>query len=148
MGAILSQGPIGQDLPISYASRTLNNAEKNYSTTEKELLAIVWGCKKYRPYLYGRKFTIVTDHKSLTWDFNVMDPSSRLLRLRLKLEELDYEVVYKPGVRKTNADALSRITRTRISPVTKNNSEITKEERRKIWQEFHEQPIGGHLGTN
>jgi hypothetical protein len=44
LGAILSQGPIGQDLPISYASRTLNNPEKNYFTTEKELLAIVWGC--------------------------------------------------------------------------------------------------------
>jgi hypothetical protein len=74
----------------------LNNSEKNYSTTQKELLAIVWGCKKYRPYLYGTKFTIVTDHKPLKWVFNVKDPSSRLLRWRLKLEEFDYEVVYKP----------------------------------------------------
>ena len=67
LGAILSQGPIGQDLPMAYASRTLNNAERNFSTTEKELLAIVWVCKQYRPYLYGKKFTIVTDHKPLTW---------------------------------------------------------------------------------
>jgi len=66
LGAILSQGPIGQDMPISYASRTLNNAERNYSTTEKELLAIVLGCKQHRLYLYGRKFIIVTDHKPLT----------------------------------------------------------------------------------
>ena len=78
LGAILSQGPIGRDLPIAYASRTLVNAEKNYSTTE-ELLAIVCGCKQFRQYLYGRKFTIVTDHKPLTWVFNVKDPSSRLL---------------------------------------------------------------------
>jgi len=46
LGAILNQGPIGLELPITYASRTLINAEKNYSTTEKELLAIVWGCKQ------------------------------------------------------------------------------------------------------
>jgi len=75
LGAILSQGPIGQDLPISYASRMLTNSEKNYSTTEKELLAIVWSCKQYRPYLYGRKFTIVTDDKPLTWVFNMKDPN-------------------------------------------------------------------------
>lgn len=46
LGMIISQGPIGQDLPITYANRTLINAEKNYSTTEKEHLAIVWGCKQ------------------------------------------------------------------------------------------------------
>ena len=132
LGAILSQGPIGQDLPIAYASRTLNTAERNYSTTEKELLAIVWACKQYRPYLYGKKFTIVADHKPLTWVFSVKDPSSRLLRWSLKLKEFDYQVVYKPGVRNTNADALSRITMTRISQVAEDNSEISKEERRRI----------------
>jgi hypothetical protein len=80
----------------------------------------------------------VTEHKPLTWVFNVNDPSSRLHEWRLKLEEYDYEVVYKPEVRNTNADALSRITTTRISPVAENSSEITKEERRKILHEFHE----------
>jgi hypothetical protein len=65
IGVVVSQGPIGNDLPIAYISRTLNNAEKNYPTVEKELLAIVWGCKYFRQYLYGRKFTIVTDHRPL-----------------------------------------------------------------------------------
>ena len=74
--------------------------------------------------------------------FNVNDPSSRLLRWRYKLEKFDYQVVYKPGVRNTNADALSRITMTRICHVVKDNLEISKEERRRILQEFHEQPIG------
>jgi hypothetical protein len=141
LGAILSQSPVGQDLPVAYASRTLINAEKNYSTTEKELLAIVWGCKQYRHYLLGRKFTIVIDHKPLTWVFNIKDPSSRVLRWRLKLEEYDYHIVYKPGIRNTNADALSRINTAEINPVTETGSVLTEEEKREILQEFHEQPI-------
>lgn len=73
--------------PIAYASRTLNKAELNYSTIEKELLAIVWSVKHFRPYLYGRKFTILSDHNPLQWLFNVNDPGSSLLRWRLKLAE-------------------------------------------------------------
>jgi len=72
IGAILSQGKIGQNKP-----------EQNYYTIEKELFAIVWACMHFRPYLLGRNFTIVTDHKPLTWMFSVKDPSSRLLRWRL-----------------------------------------------------------------
>lgn len=109
IGAILSQGEIGKDLPISYASRTLNKAESNYSTIERELLAIVWAVKHFRPYLFGRRFKIVTDHKPLTWLFSIKDPGSRLVRWRLKLEEFEYEVVYKAGKNNTNADALSRL---------------------------------------
>lgn len=149
IGAVLSQGPIGKDLPIAYASRTLNNAEKNYPTVEKELLAIVWGCKHFRQYLYGRKFTVVTDHRPLTWIFSVRDPSSRLLRWRLKLEEYDFEVTYKKGAKNTNADALSRIHVTEVSSEGKDQAvELTREEKLKIFQEFHERPTGGHLGMN
>lgn len=108
ISGILSQGEIGKDLPVAYASRTLNKAEINYSTTEKELLAIVWSVNHYRPYLFGRKFIIVTDHRPLTWLFSCKNPSSRLLRWRLKLEEYEYEIRYKPGRINSNADALSR----------------------------------------
>lgn len=108
VSAILSQGDIGKDKPIAYASRTLNKQEGNYSTTEKELLAIIFGVNNFRPYLYGRKFKIVTDHKPLIWLFNVKDPGSRLVRWRLKLEEYDYEIVYKQGRLNSNADTLSR----------------------------------------
>lgn len=119
IGAVLSQGEIGSDLPISYASRSLNRAEKNYSTIEKELLAIVWAVHNFRPYLYGRTFTIISDHKPLVWVFNIKDPSSRLMRWRLKLEEYNYKVIHKAGKYNTNADALSRII---LDPTT--NPEI------------------------
>lgn len=109
LGAILSQGPIGQDLPIAYASRTLNDSESHYSTIERELLAIVWATKYFRPYLFGRKFSIITDHKPLQWLFSLKDPTSKLLRWRIKLEEFDYDIIYKSGKSNTNADALSRI---------------------------------------
>jgi hypothetical protein len=98
--------------------------------------------------LYGRKFTIVTDHKPLTWVFNVKDPSSRLLRWRLNLEEYDYKVIYKPGARNTNADALSRINVAEVNTANETSSVPTEEEKLKILQEFHQQPTGGHLGIN
>lgn len=109
IGAILSQGELGKDLPIAFASRTLNRAESNYNTTELELLAIIWAVGHFRPYIYGRKFVIVTDHRPLTWLFNCKDPSSKLVRWRLKLEEYDYEIRFKPGRVNSNVDCLSRI---------------------------------------
>ena len=76
LGAVLSQGLLGKDLPVAYASRSLNKAEINYTTNEKELLAIVWATRYFRPYLYRRHFKIVTDHKALTWIMNVKDTGS------------------------------------------------------------------------
>ena len=86
----MSQGTIPSDKPIAYASRTLNETETKYSTIEKELLAIVWACKYFRPYLFGRKFYIYTDHRPLVWLFNLKEPNSKLVRWRLRLEEYDY----------------------------------------------------------
>jgi hypothetical protein len=97
IGSILSQGPLGHDLPVAYARRVLTKAERNYSTIERELTAIVWGCKQFRQYIWGRKFTIVTDHKPLTWIYKMNDPISRIRRLKLKLQEFDYTIVYKKG---------------------------------------------------
>lgn len=108
IGAVLSQGPKGQERPIAYASRTLNKSETNYNTTEKELLAVLFGCKTFRPYLYGRKFYIFTDHRPLTWLMNHKDPGSKLQRWRLKLSEYEYEIGYQKGKLNAAADALSR----------------------------------------
>lgn len=109
IGAVLSQGEPGKDLPIAYASRTLNSAESNMSTIERELLAIVWSTEHFRPYLFGQDFIIYCDHRPLTYLYNCKNPASRLIRWRLRLEEFSYKIVYKPGSVNSNADALSRI---------------------------------------
>ncbi|KAM0724355.1 Retrovirus-related Pol polyprotein from transposon 17.6 [Formica fusca] len=162
IGAVLSQGKVGNDRPIAYASRVLSRAEQNYNTTEKELLAIVWAVKHFRPYVYGTKFKIVTDHKPLIWLFNVNDPGSRLIRWRLKLEEYDYEIIHKAGRANANADALSRnVTREAheteeeereilaIEKETNSDEEkiYTEEDKKQILYEYHDAPTGGHQGV-
>lgn len=109
IGAVLSQGTVGKDKPVAYASRTLSETETRYSTIERELLAIVWATKYFRPYLYGRQFTIYTDHRPLTWLMSLKDDGSKLTRWRLRLQEYDFKVEYKKGKYNTNADALSRV---------------------------------------
>ena len=106
LGAVLSNS---NSRPIAYASRCLNKPELNYSTIEKELLAVVCAVRHFRPYLYGRKFTIYTDHRPLVYLFSMIDPSSRLTKFRLALEEYDFDVVYIKGCDNVVADALSRI---------------------------------------
>lgn len=111
LGAVLSQMREGHERPIAYASRQLSAAERNYSTTERELLAVVWATAQFRCYLLGRRFTLVTDHSALRWMLHLKDPSARLTRWSLRLAEFTYEVVHKPGVKHANADALSRTIR-------------------------------------
>jgi len=74
---------------------------------ENELLVIVYSVHFFRSYLYIEN-SFVTDHEPLKWLHSVKDPTSRLLQLRLKLSEYEYEIVYKAGKINANADALSR----------------------------------------
>lgn len=73
------------------------------------MLAIIWATKYYRPYLYGQKFKIVTDHKPLMWLMSFKEPNSKLVRWKLQLLEYDFEVIYKKGSQNIFADALSRV---------------------------------------
>lgn len=108
IGAVLSQVRNGEERPIAYCSRQLNTAKSKYSVTELELLAFIFATKQFRCYLYGRKFTVHTDHRALKWLMNLQDPSSRLTRWALKLSEYDFNVEHHPNTKMRHADALSR----------------------------------------
>ena len=103
--------------PIAFASRSLGTAEKNYSQLEKEGLAIVFGVKKFHQYIFGRRFTILSDHKPLQYIFmetSAIPPmaSARIQRWSLLLGGYDYTLSYKPGQQHANADMLSRLPST------------------------------------
>lgn len=106
IGACLSNG---NGKPVAYASRSLNQAERNYPSLHREILAITWAVKHYRPYLFSRKFVIYTDCRPLIYLFGKTDPSSRLTKFRLVLEEYDFIIKYVRGRDNVVADALSRV---------------------------------------
>lgn len=109
-GGVLTQTYDGIDMPITYISRSFKKGELNKPPIEKELLAVHFAVTQLRPYLYGRHFMVNSDHKPLIYLYNLKNPSSRLSRLRLDLEEYDFEIQYIKGKDNVIADALSRIT--------------------------------------
>ncbi|OWZ08465.1 hypothetical protein PHMEG_00018991 [Phytophthora megakarya] len=84
-----------------------SKAEANYSITELECLAVVWTIKTFRPYLYGRAFTLITDHSALKWLMTRTNLAGRLHRWSLVLQEYEFQVEYRPGATNLVADALS-----------------------------------------
>ena len=95
--------------PISYASCTLQKHERNYGVTELEALGVVWAVKHFRPYLYGHKCLVITDHEALKSLLNTPHPSGKLARWGLAIQELDWVIQYRPGRKNQSADALSRM---------------------------------------
>ncbi|GBN41561.1 Uncharacterized protein K02A2.6, partial [Araneus ventricosus] len=96
--------------PIAFASSTLTPAQRNYAHIEKELLAVVYGCKKFHQNVYGTKFKIYSDHKPLIAMSKkpLSAMSSRMQRFYLQLQCYDYEIFYKPGKEMFVSDTLSR----------------------------------------
>lgn len=109
IGATLAQEHEGILKPISYFSKPFTTGESNKATIEQELLGIYFSILHFKPYIYGKRFKVLTDHKPLVYLFSLKDPSSRLTRIRVDLEEYDFYLEHLPGKQNFIADALSRI---------------------------------------
>ena len=109
VGAVLGQREDGKPYVVYYASKTLNDAQKNYTTTEKELLVVVFALDKFRNYLLGTSIVIFTDHSALKYLLNKKDAKARLIRWILLLQEFNIQIKDKQGVENVVADHLSRV---------------------------------------
>lgn len=117
MGAALMQDQGKGYQPIAFWSRSFNRHQKGYGVSESECLAVVEAVKVFRPYLYGRRFLLETDHKALTWLMTKKEPAGKLQRWALELQGYDFDIKYRKGSDNVVADALSRfpvITETAI----------------------------------
>ncbi|CAB0033049.1 unnamed protein product [Trichogramma brassicae] len=109
LGAVLLQTINGEERVLEFASRVLSPAERNYTVTERECLGVIWAVRKFRQYIEGYEFTVVTDHASLRWLCNLRNPTGRLSRWALELQRHTYKVEHRKGSLNHVPDALSRI---------------------------------------
>jgi hypothetical protein len=111
VGAVLGQRKEGKVHAIYYASKTLNGAQLNYATTEKELLAVVFAFEKFRSYIVNSKVIVYTDHAAIKYLLSKKDAKPRLIRWILLLQEFDVAILDKKGSKYVVADHLSRMNR-------------------------------------
>ena len=123
MGAVLGQRKEKIFRAIYYANRTFNEAQENYSTTEKEMLAIVFACEKFRPYILGSHVIVHTDHAAIKYLMSKKEAKPRLIRWVLLLQEFDMEIKDKKGCDNAIADHLSRVEQ---NETEKEEAELTE----------------------
>ena len=117
IGAVLAQVQNGLKRVICYASKSLNKAQSRYSTTKRELLAIVNYTRHFKHYLLGRQFKIITDHRALQWLHNFNDPDALTALWLEKLAPFDdYEIEHRSGKSIGHADCMSRLPATTAAP--------------------------------
>jgi hypothetical protein len=144
IGAELSQvQPDGTEKAIAYASNLLNRAESNYSTTRKELLAVVKFMNEFRYFLLGRFFKVRTDHSALQWLRSSMSLTGQLMRWSEQISDFDFVVEHRPGRKHQNADSLSRYP----YPGRENNGpKLTKKDKEMYAKCGVKPPTSGSLG--
>ncbi|GJT58077.1 reverse transcriptase domain-containing protein [Tanacetum coccineum] len=168
-GAVLGQRHEKHFRPIHYASKTMNEAESHYTTTEKEILAVVYAFEKFRSYLILKKSIVYTDHSALKYLFAKNDSKARLLRWVLLLQEFKFKVIDTKGAENLAADHLSRLENPyenvldpkeindtfpfeTLNMVTFRDQVIRRcvsgQEAIDILKACHSGPIGGHYGAN
>jgi hypothetical protein len=170
IGAVLYQLPGGESEPnniryIAFVARSLQPSERNYSATQRELLAIVFALKKLHYYLWGRHFVLFTDHRALTFMHTQKEMNSMLTAWQETILDYTFKVVYRPGVLNVLPDALSRqfpqelwLDRIEGKGPTKvygyihliqdndtPNETVLPDERQKVMSDAH---ALGHIGTN
>nr|GEW24616.1 reverse transcriptase domain-containing protein [Tanacetum cinerariifolium] len=158
LGAVLGQRHEKHFWPIYYASKTLTDAESNYTMTEKEMLVVVYTFEKFRSYLIMNKCIVHTDHSALKYFFAKKDAKARLLRWVLLLQEFDFAVIDTKGAENLAADHLSRLENPYeniLDPKQINEnfpletlSMVASREALEILEACHNRPMEGHHGAN
>ncbi len=98
----------GKEYVITYASRSKNKVESNYSSYEGECLIVVWAVIHLKPYFSGIEFTLYTDHQPIKWLMTINKLISKLARWAFILQEYEFKVIHQPGITHQNADYMSR----------------------------------------
>ena len=109
LAAVLFQEIDGVEHPIAFDSKTRTSAQRNYTVTEQECLAVLFGIEKFRQFVEGTKFRVITDHHSLLWLRDLRNPTGRLCRWSIALSQYDFVIEHRKGSLNVVADALSRI---------------------------------------